>query len=143
MKAYIQVKQVGKRKCSIEKMPVDFPTPPASVQELIEAVVCWQVKEYNERLQQSEMLKYLTSEEMEGKAAAGKVGFEANYNGRPAAETEAIINALQSYEDGIFRIFLDDAEPWRIILLRPTERRIYTYLYPADNAVRKTLVTAI
>ena len=25
-------------------------------------------------------------------------------------ETEAIINALQSYEDGIFRIFLDDAE---------------------------------
>ena len=106
MKAYIQVKQVGKRKCSIEKMPVDFPTPPASVQELIEAVVCWQVKEYNERLQQSEMLKYLTSEEMEDKAAAGKVGFEA----RPAAETEAIINALQSYEDGIFRIFLDDAE---------------------------------
>ena len=54
MKAYIQVKQVGKRKCSIEKMPVAFPTPPASVQELIEAVVCWQVKEYNERLQQSE-----------------------------------------------------------------------------------------
>ena len=96
MKAYIQVKQVGKRKCSIEKMPVDFPTPPASVQELIEAVVCWQVKEYNERLQQSEMLKYLTSEEMEDKATAGKVGFEANYNGRPAAETEAIINALQS-----------------------------------------------
>ena len=94
MKAYIQVKQVGKRKCSIEKMPIDFPTPPASVQELIEAVVCWQVKEYNERLQQSEMLKYLTCEE----------------NGRPAVETEAIINALQSYEDGIFRIFLDDAE---------------------------------
>lgn len=110
MKAYIQVKQVGKRKCSIEKTPVDFPTPPASVQELIEAVVCWQVKEYNERLQQSEMLKYLTSEEMEDKAAAGKVGFEANYNGRPAAEAEAIINALQSYEDGIFRIFLDDTE---------------------------------
>ena len=110
MKAYIQVKQVGKRKCSIEKIPVDFPTPPASVQELIEAVVCWQVREYNERLQQSEMLKYLTCEEMDDKAAAGKVGFEANYNGRPAAETEAIVNALQSYEDGIFRIFIDDTE---------------------------------
>ena len=89
------------------------------------------------------MLKYLTGEEMEDKAAAGKVGFEANYNGRPAAEAEDIINALQSYEDGIFRIFLDDAELGGIILLRPTERRIYTYLYPAGNAVRKTLVTAI
>ena len=110
MKAYIQVKQLGKRKCSIEKMPVDFPVAPASVQELIEAVVSWQVSEYNERLLQSEMLKYLTREEMEDKAAAGKVDFGANYNGKPAAEAEAIINALQSYEDGIFRIFLNDAE---------------------------------
>ena len=39
MKAYIQVKQVGKRKCSIEKMPIDFPTPPASVQELILSLI--------------------------------------------------------------------------------------------------------
>ena len=100
MKAYIQVKQLGKRKCSIEKMPVDFPVAPASVQELIEAVVSWQVSEYNERLLQSEMLKYLTREEMEDKAAAGKVDFGANYNGKPAAEAEAIINALQSYELG-------------------------------------------
>ena len=110
MKAYIQVKQLGKRKRSIKKMPVDFPVAPASVQELIEAVVSWQVSEYNERLLQSEMLKYLTREEMEDKAAAGKVDFGANYNGKPAAEAEAIINALQSYEDGIFRIFLNDAE---------------------------------
>ena len=110
MKAYIQVKQVGKRKCSIEKMPVDFPVAPASVQELIEAVVSWQVSEYNDRLQQSEVLQYLTREEVEDKAASGKVGFEVNYNGRPAAETEAIVNALQSYEDGIFRIFIDDTE---------------------------------
>ena len=138
MKAYIQVKQVGKRKCSIEKMPIDFPTPPASVQELIEAVVCWQVKEYNERLQQSEMLKYLTCEEMEDKAAAGKVGFEANYNGRPAAEAEAIILRRRNLPHLSGR-----CGTRRIILLRPTERRIYTYLYPAGNAVRKTLVTAI
>ena len=34
----------------------------------------------------------------------------ARYNGKPAAEVEAITNALQSYEDGIFRIFIDDTE---------------------------------
>ena len=110
MKAYIQVKQLGKRKCSIEKMPVDFPVAPASVQELIEAVVSWQVKEYSVRRQERAMRKNITCEEMEDKAAAGKVDFGANYNGKPAAEAEAIINALQSYEDGIFRIFLNDAE---------------------------------
>lgn len=110
MRIYIQVKQLGKRKCSIEKIPVNFPVPPVDVQGMIEAIVSWQVSEYNERLQQSEVLKYLTQEEVENKAASGKVGFEVNYNGKSAAETEAIINALQSYEDGIFRIFIDDTE---------------------------------
>ncbi|WP_336618336.1 hypothetical protein [Bacteroides acidifaciens] len=110
MRVYVQVKQLGNRKCSIEKIPVDFPIPPVDVQELIEAIVSWQVCEYNERLQQSEVLKYLTQEEVENKATSGKVGFAVNYNGKPAAEVEAITNALQSYEDGIFRIFIDDAE---------------------------------
>ena len=105
MRVYIQVKQLGKRKCSIEKIPIDFPVPPVNVQGLIEAIVSWQVCEYNERLQQSEVLKYLTQEEVENKTASGKVGFAVNYNGKPA-----ITNALQSYEDGIFRIFMDDAE---------------------------------
>lgn len=110
MRVYVQVKQLGKRKCSIEKIPVDFPIPPVDVQELIEAIVSWQVCEYNERLQQSEVLKYLTQEEVENKATSGKVGFAVNYNGKPAAKVEAITNALQSYENGIFRIFIDDAE---------------------------------
>ena len=77
---------------------------------MIEAIVSWQVCEYNERLQQSEVLKYLTQEEVENKTASGKVGFAVNYNGKPAAEVETITNALQSYEDGIFRIFMDDTE---------------------------------
>ena len=110
MRVYIQIKQLGKRKCSIEKIPIDFPVPPVNVQGLIEAIVSWQVCEYNERLQQSEVLKYLTQEEVENKTASGKVGFAVNYTGKPAAEVEAITNALQSYEDGIFRIFMDDTE---------------------------------
>ena len=48
MRAYIQIKQLGKRKCSIEKIPIDFPVPPVNVQGLIEAIVSWQVCEYNE-----------------------------------------------------------------------------------------------
>lgn len=83
MRAYIQIKQLGKRKCSIEKIPIDFPVPPVNVQGLIEAIVSWQVCEYNERLQQSEVLKYLTQEEVENKTASGKVGFAVNYNGKP------------------------------------------------------------
>ena len=76
MRVYIQVKQLGKRKCCIEKLPVDFSVPPTNVQELIASIVSWQVSEYNDRLQQSEVLQYLTREEVEDKAASGKVGFE-------------------------------------------------------------------
>lgn len=32
MRVYIQIKQLGKRKCSIEKIPIDFPVPPVNVQ---------------------------------------------------------------------------------------------------------------
>lgn len=110
MRVYIQVKQLGKRRCSIEKMPVDFPASPADVKELIEGIVSRQVREYNERLQQSDVLKYLTQEEVEDKATSGKVGFGVNYNGKSAAEAEAIANALQCYEDGIYRIFIDETE---------------------------------
>ena len=80
MRVYIQVKQLGKRKCCIEKLPVDFSVPPTNVQELIASIVSWQVSEYNDRMQQSEVLQYLTREEVEDKAASGKVGFEVNYN---------------------------------------------------------------
>lgn len=31
MRVYIQVKQLGKRKCCIEKLPVDFSVPPTNV----------------------------------------------------------------------------------------------------------------
>ena len=43
MRVYIQIKQLGKRKCSIEKIPIDFPVPPVNVQGLIEAIVSWPV----------------------------------------------------------------------------------------------------
>ena len=54
--------------------PVDFPVPPVDVQGLIEAIVSWQVCEYNERLQQSEVLKYLTQEEVENKTVTFVAG---------------------------------------------------------------------
>ena len=72
MRVYIQVKQLGKRKCCIEKLPVDFSVPPTNVQELIASIVSWQVSEYNDRMQQSEVLQYLTREEVEDKAASEK-----------------------------------------------------------------------
>ena len=61
MRVYIQVKQLGKRKCCIEKLPVDFSVPPTNVQELIASIVSWQVSEYNDHMQQDRKSTRLNS----------------------------------------------------------------------------------
>lgn len=81
MRVYIQSKTTGKTKVRLKSHPSTFSVPPPMCQELIASIVSWQVSEYNDRLQQSEVLQYLTREEVENKAVSGKVGFEVNYNG--------------------------------------------------------------
>ena len=111
MKLYIQTQQLGKRRCSIEPVQIELPgeTPP-DVRSLITAIVRRQVEEYNQRPGEDDLLKYLTQEEIEDRAESGKVGFGVNYNGKKASAEAAVKNALQSYEDGIFRLFINDKE---------------------------------
>lgn len=110
MQVFINVKQLGKRKQAINKIPLELDPVPVSTSELITAVVLQQVKEYNDRLAESELLKYLTSEQISDKAEVGKIGFDVNYNGKTAKESDAVMNALQSFEDGIFRVFVGETE---------------------------------
>lgn len=110
MKIFINVKQLGKRKDAIGRKEFLIETVPATTAELIVAVVIRQVQEYNERLDQNDLLKYLADAEIEEKATSGKVSFGVNYNGLPADAEKAVRNALQSFEDGIFRVFLNDTE---------------------------------
>lgn len=111
MKLSIQIKQLGKRKCSIKPMPVELTgEAPHNVRELITAIVRWQVAEYNTRPTENDLLKYLTQEEIDNHAEIGKIGFGVNYNGSLASVEAAVENALQSYEDGIFRLFINEEE---------------------------------
>ena len=44
------------------------------------------------------------------KAETGKVGFGAIFNDEIAHKQKAIENALQSFQDGIFVVFIDETE---------------------------------
>lgn len=110
MQIYIHVKQLGKRRNVIDKKAMQLDKVPGNTASLIAGIVALQVKEYNQRLEQSELLKYLTDEEIQAKAVTGKINFGVNYNGMPADTEKAVRNALQSFEDGIFRIFVDGKE---------------------------------
>lgn len=111
MNLSIQTKQLGKRRCCIEPMQIELPDETfTDVRSLITAIVRRQVEGHNQRPGENDLLKYLTQEEIDDRAESGKVGFGVNYNGEKASAEAAVKNALQAYEDGIFRLFVNDEE---------------------------------
>lgn len=110
MQLFINLKQIGKRRNVIDRQEVTLVTAPATVAELITAIVCRQVEEYNDRLEQSELLNCLSDEQVRQKATVGKVDFGELYNRVPAQAEEAVRTALQAFEDGIFRVFVNETE---------------------------------
>ena len=55
----------------------------------------------------NEVLACLTREEIGEKAQGGKIGFGVNYGGKKADAQKAGENAVQCFEDGIYRVFMD------------------------------------
>lgn len=117
---YARMKRVGKQKKE-DLLPVAFELgkKPDTVRELLTELVSLSVRQYNERKDEGQVLSYLTKEEISGQAAAGKVSFGLR-GGNDADPEKAVDNALQCFEDGIYRVFageeeltgLEQAVPW-------------------------------
>ena len=105
MRVLVNMKKLGKRKNSIEKVPYDLDGTPSTVRELIEEMVAVCVRDYNKRKESKELLTNLSLQDMENQAESGKIGFGVNYGEKNADEKKAVENALQCFEDGIYRIF--------------------------------------
>lgn len=110
MLLYLQVKQIARRRAVVVPQEWHLPSTPRNVAELIALAVAREVDAHNERAQQQEIVRYLTSEEVADQATTGRVSFGLNYNGQLAQHAAAIDNALQSYADGIYRLFINDEE---------------------------------
>ncbi|MCC8153973.1 MAG: hypothetical protein LIP01_07025 [Tannerellaceae bacterium] len=107
---FIRLKQLGKRKDVIREKPFKLDTTPSTVQELITAIVRKQVAEFNDCPEENTFLTYLTNQQITDQAEAGKVGFGLHYNQKKADVTEATTHAILSFEDGLYRIFLNEQE---------------------------------
>ncbi len=123
MKIKVNVKSLGKKRASVETAEYEIMSRPQTVRELICSVVEAEVAAYNRRYEEAHsrenlqtdgegnkepgILGWLTKREMENQAQSGKIGLRVNYGEKKADLTKAQDNALQSFEDGIYRIFLD------------------------------------
>ena len=114
MKIYVNIKQIGKRKNKIDKKEYEISGKIETVKDLLIEFVTINVKEFNEGLTENDVVPYLTDKKINDLSDAGKISFGVDYNGKEQDLEKAIENALQSYEDGIYRVFVNDEEIGKI-----------------------------
>lgn len=132
MEIKVNIKHMGKRKSQVAPVTYNLPLGTNgffTVRELITELTKSGVETYNEKLEQPELLKCLTREEIDGKVQSGKVSFGAVYGEKKADLTHAVDNAIQCFEDGIYRIFLND-RPLETLeeTLSVTEKDTFTFV---------------
>ena len=111
MEIKVNIKSMGKRKQSVEPVMYDLPLGEKgvfTVRQLVTELTRAGVEDYNRRLEEPEILKCLTKENIEDQAKGGKVSFGVIYGEKEADFQKAADNAIQCFEDGIYRIFLDE-----------------------------------
>lgn len=110
MKIFVNVKQIGKRKNKIDKKKYEISEKITTVKELLTEFVTININEFNNGFTENDIVPYLTDEKINDLSDAGKISFGVDYNGQKQDLEKAVENALQSYEDGIYRIFVNDNE---------------------------------
>ena len=106
MMIYVNLRQLGKKRSPVHAAPFELPGRPATVRELITAVAQACAAAYNERVRRGETgVRPMTEETLADMETVGKLAFGVNYGGKEADEAAAVANALQGFEDGLYRVF--------------------------------------
>ncbi len=111
MNIKVNIKQLGKKKAKIAEADFLLENSPVTVRGFICEAVHTCVSEYNKRVRMGEdSAKPLSEAEISEMGEIGKIAFGINYSGKEQDEKKALDNALQAYEDGIFRAFIGEDE---------------------------------
>ena len=106
MRVFVNLKQIVRRKKVVNKKEYEVADNINVVSDLIREFVSICVRDFN----QDKIIDYLIEQDIEDNADVGKIGFNDRENKNKQDMKKAIDNAIQSYEDGIYRIFLNDEE---------------------------------
>lgn len=110
MEIYVRVKSLGKRKDILAPTPYSLPDGVGSLRQLFTAVVQAEVDSYNSKETEAQLIPFLTREALEDQAKTGKVSFGRIYSDKKANPRKAIDNALQCWQDGLVRVFMNGEE---------------------------------
>ena len=110
MDIYVRVKAIGKRKDILAPALYTIPDGICSLRQLLTAVVQKEVDRYNNKEAEAQLIPFLTQQELDDQAKIGKVSFGTIYSDKKAVPGKAVANAIQCWEDGLVRVFMNDEE---------------------------------
>ena len=129
MDIYVRVKAIGKRKDILAPTPYTIPDGICSLRQLLTAVVQNEVAQYNSKEAEAQLIPFLTQQELEDQAKIGKVSFGTIYSDKKADPGKAVANAIQCWEDGLVRVFMDEEEITELDkTIQVSEGAVFTFM---------------
>ncbi|WP_311764821.1 hypothetical protein [Paenibacillus agricola] len=107
---YITVKSLSQKNKVLNKKEWQLSKAPKSLRSLLIDVVTNHVSQYNARETGVTFVSFLTQGEIDVQGSTGKVGFGAIYNEQKADLEEALDAAIVAFEDGLYKVFINDVE---------------------------------
>lgn len=110
MRLNIQVKKLGKRVQTVGSAACELANRPATLRELICALVKQGVTDYNDRIRRKEPGRAISDLEMQDMAQVGKIAFGIHHSAQEADLQKAIDTAILGFTDGLYRFFVGEQE---------------------------------
>lgn len=110
VKVFISIKRAGDRRHCLARTPFELPDAALTLQQLIECVVTSNVTDYNSKRVDADFVRYLTQPDIDDQLTVGKVGFGRRFASVSVDASDAVDAARQAFLDGLYRVFVDDAE---------------------------------
>lgn len=115
MKIFVTMKSLAKRKDYLTRKEIHLDSSPPTLRVLLTELVSTQVQEFNATTQaETNLVSFLTNEEIEQQVHAGKVGFGTKYSDQKADLQTASRVAIQAFEDGLYRVFINEKESLKL-----------------------------
>lgn len=138
MQIFIRIKAAGKKKDVLQLTPYEINDNISTLRELLTDIVITEVNKYNNNKNNDTVLTaFISQEQIDDLSLTGKVSFGDVFNDKKAEKNSAINNAIQCFEDGIVRVFMDETELAELDApLTIKENEVFTFIRLAFLAGR-------
>jgi signal transduction histidine kinase len=106
----ISGKVLGKSQNLFTTWQMSLPSQTLTLQELLTQIVQSEIQAFQARQSQQRLTKVLGLVEIEAGVARGKITSGGSELDQAVDEQQAIENALQSFQDGFYLVFIDDQQ---------------------------------